>query len=111
MKIYRGLDLNFSKWAEPNYKNFWHEKADQYTANWKVRTLDEYGEVQHNSSHLSEPIPLGKFKHILLTGNNNFEFRVFEKGILRVLKSETKKRIQQELDREMYPYKFVAEFF
>ena len=95
-KLYNGLELSFNNW-NGGEKAFWYDKADEYTEKWKVRFLD-YGRIIHRCSHLWEPFPLGKFKHILETGNNDFEYKVFERGILRILKSETKKRIQKEID-------------
>lgn len=105
-KIYNGLELCFNNWTKEE-TSFWHDKADQYTPVWTLRTI-ENGVITHYSSHVSDRQSLGKFKHILTTGNPDFEFRVYEKGILRVLKKETQKRIEKELFLEygkLYPVK------
>jgi hypothetical protein len=81
-KLYRGLENKYLNIPEGE-KVFWHESIDQYTPKWKVRKIED-GNIIHYSSDFFDPINLGKFKHILSTDNESFEFRIFEKGILRV---------------------------
>lgn len=85
VSIYRGLERNIFDLVPNGEKTFWHESKDEYTPLWKVRTVED-GNIQHHSSDFHKPINLGKFKHILTTENIDFEYRVFEKGILRITK-------------------------
>lgn len=84
-RIYRGLERDMFDNTPEGEKAFWHEQPDEYTPSWTTRVIED-GNIMHYTSEFFEPISLGKFKHILNTENENFEYRVFEKGILRLKK-------------------------
>ncbi|KTF59821.1 MULTISPECIES: hypothetical protein [Bacillus amyloliquefaciens group] len=85
-KIYRGLERNLFEITPEGEKKFWHEGRDEYTPDWVVRVLED-STINHYTSDFWSPINLGKFKHVLLTRNKDFEFRVFEFGVLRITKN------------------------
>jgi hypothetical protein len=110
-KLYNGLELNYTNWTIGE-KVFWHEKAKDGANNWEARIINKDGQLEHYASFagIENRPDLGKFKHFLKTDNDDFEFRIFEKGILRILKESTKIRIQKELDNEC-SLKWVANFY
>jgi hypothetical protein len=103
--IYEGLEISYSTigtWTGQQ-KDFWHEKPGDYVDKWQIRMIDENGSLWHTASSVC-PIEnrpnLGKFKHILKTDNPYYEFRIFEKGILKVLTESGKRKIQEEANKE-----------
>ena len=112
-ELYNGLELRYTNWTTGE-KQFWHEKAHDGSLNWEIKVIQEDGQPKYYGSDLhehSDRPDLGKFRHILKTDNNDFEFRIFEKGILKVLKTSAKQRVQKELDNELKTIKLKATFY